>query len=257
VQIVPQLAHQPSYDSFDPRQYLRQNYSTVEYNGNEPFLQFLVAAYRGVGPNAVLLEFGGGPALCSPLAAAHLREIHFCDYLEANLHEVRLWMEGRAEAFDWTAFARRILEIESGRAVDDAEVFQRCATLRSKLKLAGRCDARAGPPLVQHPNRHYDVVSANFVINAATPSRDLLDSNLANICSMLEPGGTLVLTSSVNRPSYRVGRQQFGLVPLGPDDLTGSLRRIGFPEKELAVSFAPSDEYGRTENYIFIRAVKA
>lgn len=245
---------EPSPGEFDPRAYLIQNYSSLDYDSNEAFLHFLVASYGRLGPNAVLLEFGGGPALCSPLAAAHVREIHFCDYLESNLREVRRWLESRPDAFNWEPFIRRILEIELSRSVAVRELEERAALLRSKLKVVGRCDATKLPPLDRAPERRYDAVAAHFVINAAASSSELLDHGLANICSLLEPGGMLILTSSINRSDYRVGRQRFPLLRLEPEDLLAGLSRLGFARSDIEAVLVPSRAYGSPDGYIFIRA---
>jgi hypothetical protein len=243
------------YATFDARAYLRLNYSDPDYNGNPAFLAFLVAAYRAVGPDALVLELGGGPALCSPLAAApHARAIDFCDLVKANLAEVRAWLEDRPEAFDWTPFIARILELESASPTSPAAVAERAALLRSKLRVVGRCDARRNPPLLDDSGLRYDVVSANFMINAVVASPDELVPCLANVCAPLAPTGTLLLTSSVDRPAYPVGRQTFPLARLQPEELVAALEQLGFPPADLDVTIVPTDEFGPTERYVFIRA---
>jgi hypothetical protein len=195
--------------------------------------------------------------LCSPVAAARAREIHFCDYLEANLNEIREWLRRGDGAFEWRPFIRRILEIEAGRTVDEQAVLARAEAVRSKLRIVGRCDATAAPPLTGHPVRLYDAVSAQFVINAAARSRQDVPGGLANMCSLLRPGGLLVLTSSYGRSRYSVGGRVFGLVRITPDDLIGALNELGFSGSERQTHFVSSTAYGELDGYVFVRARKA
>ena len=57
-----------------------------------------------------LLELGGGPTLYQLFSLAEVvDEIHFTDYVDDNLHEVRKWLEKERGAFNWRPYAKAAL----------------------------------------------------------------------------------------------------------------------------------------------------
>ena len=77
---------------FDPTAYLEEYYADLGAE-NLALLRFLEEAYRDLPSNCVLLDFGGGPTIYPLIAAAsRVEEIHFTDYLDSNLEEVRKWL---------------------------------------------------------------------------------------------------------------------------------------------------------------------
>ena len=97
---------------FNSREYLEEYYATIGAE-NDQLLRFFATAYAAVPDGALLLELGGGPTLYQLVSAANaVAEIHFSDYLGQNLQEVVSWKDGLYDAFDWSAYFRRALEIE-------------------------------------------------------------------------------------------------------------------------------------------------
>jgi len=109
-----------NWSHFDPKAYLRDYYSHVGLE-NLALWRFLVRVFSDLPRGGRLLEFGGGPTLYSLIPAANsVDEIHFCDYSETNLQEVRGWLQGDADAFDWTHFVCATLELEGRVASIDS-----------------------------------------------------------------------------------------------------------------------------------------
>src|SRR5262245_17505565 len=121
------------WTEFDPTAYLKEYYADLGAE-NRALLHFFVEAYQDIPPDSVLLDFGGGPTIYPLIAAAtKVKEVHFSDYLEANLHEVRKWLRGDASAFDWHAFIRATLELEKGSVCSASEIAQREAEIRKRV----------------------------------------------------------------------------------------------------------------------------
>jgi hypothetical protein len=155
---------------FDPVAYLSEYYGDLG-SENLALLRFLSQVYPELPRGGVLLDFGGGPTIY-PLISAVTRvsEIHFCDYLEANLEEVRRWISADPAAFDWSPFIRQALEFEMGTAPTSADVERRAREIRRRVTRLGRCDASRSPALSwTHPP--YDVVLTNFCAESATSDR--------------------------------------------------------------------------------------
>ena len=113
------------WTAFNPRAYLDVYYADIGAE-NYALLQFFVEAYHDVSADSVLLDFGSGPTIHALIAAApRVKEIHLCDYLPANLDEVRQWLHGESGAFDWRPFVTTTLQLERGKPCSDAEAVQR------------------------------------------------------------------------------------------------------------------------------------
>ena len=102
-----------SFEAFGSRAYLEEYYSTIDYE-NDELLKFYARNYREIGKVKSVLEFSGGPTVYSLISAVvKAEEIHFSDYLAHNRHEVRRWLRGHKQAFDWNHFIKRVFKIFS------------------------------------------------------------------------------------------------------------------------------------------------
>ncbi len=224
---------------FDPAAYLDEYYADIE-SENLELLRFLVETYRAIPQGGRMLDFGGGPALYPLISAApRFDEIHFADYLEANLAEVRRWLAQAPEAFDWTPFIRKAIELETGETCSNADVERRARLIRQRVTHLLPCDASRTPP-IREPEP-YDVVLTNFCAESATSSRDEWRAFMGNIVSVLKPGGWLVLSALKGAKHYAVGSLSFPAVDILEEDLVDLLEDTGFSRKGLEVRSVPAD----------------
>ena len=228
------------WSDFDPREYLDEYYKDLGAE-NVALLRFFVDACRGLPRDTVLLDFGGGPTIYPLIAASKaVREIHFSDYLDANLEEVRRWLRGDEAAFDWRPFIQKTLEFESGRAHCSAShVERRADEIRRRVTRLLRCDASRTPPIEGCGG--YDVVVSNFCAESATPDRAIWQAYMHNIGSLVRPGGTLIVSALKGATCYSVGSRSFPAVDISEDDIAEVLADSGFSEKRIAVRSAPAD----------------
>jgi hypothetical protein len=228
------------WSRFDPRAYLDEYYRDLGAE-NLALLRFHAEVFRELPRGAVLLDFGGGPTLYPVISAApRVSEIHFTDYLEANLAEVRRWLAAEPGAFDWNGFIRAALEIERGEPGAPADVERRAALIRSRVTHLARCDASRTPPL-DYSHLPYDVVLSNFCAESATADHAQWQSFVFNIASLLRPGGWLVLSALKGATHYSVGASCFPAVDIAEDDLAELLEECGFPRKQLELRSVPAD----------------
>lgn len=245
------------WSQFDPRAYLNEYYADLG-NENLALLRFLVEVFQGLPDCQTLLDFGGGPTIYPLISAVNrVAEIHFADYLEVNLCEVRRWIERDPAAFDWTPFIAKALEIETGRPCAAPEVALRAEEIRKRVRRVLRCDASRTPP-IDDLRAPYDVVLSNFCAESATSDRAQWQAYVANIASVLKPGGWLVTTALKRSTQYRVGARTFPAVDISEADLSEILEECGFPRKGIEVRSVAADRPSRDyEGLILAVAGKA
>jgi hypothetical protein len=229
---------------FDPREYLDEYYTDLGAE-NLALLRFFVEACRDLPRDGVLLDFGGGPTVYPLIAAAtHVREIHYSDYLDANLEEVRKWLRGDEAAFDWFSFVEKTIELETEAPCSAVHVERRKSEIRKRVTRLLHCDASRTPP-IDGCRAGYDVVVTNFCAESATSDRGIWRAFMHNITSLVKPGGKLILSALKGATCYSVGSKTFPAVDISEEDLAEVLTESGFPEKHLAIRSTPADRPSR------------
>jgi hypothetical protein len=242
------------WSHFDPHAYLNEYYADLGPE-NLALLRFFAQVYQDLPEGGVLLDFGGGPTIY-PLISAVTRvaEIHFSDYLDANLAEVRGWLAGKPGAFDWTPFIRKSLEFEGGPATD-AAVEHRAKAIRQHVTRVMHCDASRTPP-IEDGLRLYDVVLTNFCAESATSDRAQWELYMANIGTLLKPGGWLVMSALKGATQYSVGPRSFPAVDISEHDLVELLEENHFPRKGIEVRTVPADRPSRDYKGLLLAAAQ-
>jgi hypothetical protein len=243
------------WTQFDPVAYLDEYYGDIG-SENLALLSFLAETYRQLPKGGVLLDFGGGPTIY-PLISAVTRvdEIHFCDYLEANLDEVRRWLAADPAAFDWDEFIAKALELETGAACTDADVLRRATEIRERVTRLLPCDA-ARSPAVAGLRTPYDVVLTNFCAESATSDLGTWRRYMANIVSLLKPGGWLVMSALEGATRYSVGPRSFPAVDISERDLVDLLVENGFPRQGIQLRSVPADRVTRDYKGLVLAAAQ-
>ena len=181
------------YTVFDPQNYL-ETYCQLD-SENKQGLRFLVEVLHRFPKNELLiLEFGGGPALYPVAAEApYAREVHFCDYVPANLDEVRRWLDGDENAFDWQRHIEYVLKLE-GNPTDFKAATQRATEMRQKVTRLMLCDACSATPLLGRETGPYDLVVARDCTDVAAANVSEWMQVMRNISVLVTPGGWLLVT---------------------------------------------------------------
>lgn len=253
-------ATQKDFSAFKPRDYLNEYYSKIDQE-NHSLLEFFIDAYGNVKNNALMLEFGGGPTIYQLISAAEkVQEIHFADYLDDNLAEIRKWHQQHPEAFDWSDFFHRALKLEGNQQPDKA-IAAREAILRERMTKILQADAHQKYPLGLDMHEHYDVLGVHFVPESITDSRANWERVLKNICSLLKPGGLLITSALLGASHWRAGDHIFPATNISADDLVQALERQGFTDISHRIIAAEvtdenSEEFAGYHGMVFLTARK-
>jgi len=249
------LGYTRDWSIFNARAYLQEYYADIG-SENLAILHFLVRTLRDVSPDSVLLDLGGGPTVYSLIASAsHAREIHFCDYLDSNLEQVRMWLECHPQAFDWTEFIKTTLVLE-GKDYSKQGVALRENEIRHRVTHVLHCDANVSQP-IQTNIDGYDVLVTNFCAESATDDVEQWRKFVANITSLIKPNGRLIMSTLKGASSYGVGKETFPAVNIMEDDLLQLLVDSGFNYNSIHIESVPADRPSRHyQGLMFVTAIK-
>lgn len=218
------------YAPFDPLAYMYEYYASVG-SENQALLRFFDRAYDHIFAQrrqARILEYGGGPTIYQLLSAARYDvTVDVSDYLDVNLRELRTWLRDEPGQFSWDAFVAFVLGLE-GHAADCAAVRARADLLRSKVRRLLHCDARSDWPLETTTRECFDIVSANFVLEAITGDVDEWRRILSNVLQLVSAEGYFVLSTVIDAEHYRVGDRFYPSTPLTPATVLAELRRARY-----------------------------
>ncbi len=250
------LGYTRDWSIFNAQAYLQEYYADIG-SENLAILNFLVSALREVSPQSVLLDFGGGPTVYSLIASAsHAREIHFCDYLDSNLEQVRMWLECHPQSFDWTEFIETTLALE-GNDYSRQGIVLRENEIRQRVTNLLHCDANLPQP-IQTDVSGYDVLVSNFCAESATDNLEQWRKFVGNITSLIKPGGRLIMSTLKGASSYGVGKEIFPAVNIMEDDVKELLVDIGFDCASIQIDSVPADRPSRHyQGLMFVTAIKA
>jgi hypothetical protein len=193
-----------------------------------------------------LLDVGSGPTVHHMLSLCReVDEIVVSDYLAENLAEIQLWLGGEEQAHDWTPFTRDILSAE-GTPPTLSRVRERQNLLRSRVKKLVTVDLRSPYPLypampygasIAQPQ--FDVVTSFFCADSATASVEEFHTMIANMATLVAPGGSFVGSFLGGCRAYRVGTQWLPSANLDGDDITSALGRSGMTVNEVTYFETP------------------
>ncbi|MGE0682917.1 MAG: guanitoxin biosynthesis pre-guanitoxin forming N-methyltransferase GntF [Candidatus Binatia bacterium] len=245
-----------TYGNFDPLLYLNEYYADLGEENLE-LLRFYVDVFRNIPAKGVMLDFGSGPTLYSLISAViKVKEIHIVEYLEANRLELRKWLQKDDDAFNWHPFIQAAIEMEQDKRCSELDIARREAQIRNHIVYIGRCDIRRCPPILG-PQYAYEVVASNFCSECVTDNLEEWRFFVANIASLVKPGGIFLMTALKGAISYSVGPMRFPVVHIDENDLRQTLKELGFFPHSIMIRSVPADRPGRHyEGLMFTSAIK-
>lgn len=227
--------HTHTNKTFSPRSYLDEYYSHIGAE-NEALIHFFADSFRQSYPGAKLLDFGGGPTIYPLISAApRVSEIYFSDYLLSNLQEVQSWHKALPQAFPWSPFVARALEVE-GKAHDDISIQSREKVIRERIKYFFEGDIHLSDPLKDRRYRGYfDIIISNFVAESITSDRGEWQCGMTNLIGMLKPKGMFLMSVITNASFYRIGANRLPCVSVTESDVIELLCSLGFAKSDIVV----------------------
>lgn len=258
--MAAQEVFETTFDRFNSNDYLQEYYSQIGHENSE-LLQFFAQIYKDINGEPTMLEFGGGPTVYQLISAApKVKEIHFADYLDSNLQEVKLWQRGSERSFNWRPFIKRALTYEGINGVNEDQVTLREELIRKKISRYLFCNAFQRDPIDPQYRQYYDLLSMNFVTESITYSKEVWKQLVANVCSMVKRDGSLVMTAIKEAVCYRVNGRYFPAVGINEIDIEDLLASLGFNRLSVRSTQAEitvdAKGYHGYEGFIFVNAQK-
>jgi hypothetical protein len=207
-----------------------------------------------------LLDVGSGPTIHHMLSLCReADEIVVSDYLAENLAEIQLWLDGGDDAHDWTAFTRDILAAE-GTMPTRSRIRKRESLLRLRVKKLASIDLRSPRPLCSAMPReasieqpHFDVVTSFYCADSATPCMEEFHSMIANLATLIAPGGSFIGSFLGGCRAYSVGTRWLPSANLDANDIASALGQSGMIVNELT-RFETPDLEGHGFDHIYVTA---
>ncbi|MEZ5964058.1 MAG: guanitoxin biosynthesis pre-guanitoxin forming N-methyltransferase GntF [Planctomycetota bacterium] len=229
-----------SYDTWDPRAYLRQYYATIgsDEQANARFARDMLGGWER--RFATALEFGCGPTVHhAAMLAPYVDSLHVADYLDANLVEVQRWLREDPTAHDWDRYFAEMLA-EEGAPHVEAAVAVRVARTREVIKATIRGDIRRAAPLGSTAT--YDLVASYYCVEAVAGDLATWARHLGNLTRLVAPGGALLLGAMRRCAGYRVFERTYPAVPVDEADFAATLLELGFASEHTAIRVVPATD---------------
>lgn len=243
------------FSDWNAGDYLREYYGEV-MDDERHALAFLVEAVRDLPRVSRALDIGCGPCVHHGFALVpRADEIHLADFVAGNLEEIERWRARRPGAHDWSAFTAETLAREGVLPTADA-IARREDETRARLTRIVRADVRAADPMGPEARASYPLVTSHYCAEAISTEKSVFHSNVANLGSLVEPGGTLVLSTCGAADSYKVGERRFPCSGVTPTDVLSALVAVGFRDVDLRVRSTPAHTAQGYASVIFARAAR-
>ena len=221
-------------------------------------LSFLCESLERLSPVTVALEYGCGPTVHHAVALVpKAQQIYLADYLPDNLEEVRRWLEGGEDAYDWSLFTRHILQLEGKAVPSVGDVEAREREARGRITRLFRSDAGDDDPLGPEMRAHFPLVTSHYCAEGATNSKETWGLYMRNIAGLVSPGGTLIVSACGAADYYAVGERLFPCAGVNACDVLSCLQENGFADLDLRVRQVPDHSAQGYSSVILACATKA
>ena len=251
---------------FDTDTYLQTRFCNVNMKERILFpLEMFHNEFSALPGSLKILDYGTGPVIMSLISASSkASEIIIAEYSPDNRKALRLWLDDKPEAFDWSPYFRHVVCDLEGRG--DGEVGVREALVREKVKKVVSCNIYNSPFIEEGYEGPYDVVSSSCCLEAVGVTREDFKLNVKKLAAFLKPGGTILLylterDMKAEKGEYYIGSQKHGLVNVNSTFVEDVLRSIGF--RDVKSKMCPCDTVEQQTfqdadllGYMFVSGVK-
>ena len=252
---------------FDTDGYLQTRFCNVNMKERILFpLEMFHKEFSALPASLKILDYGTGPVIMSLISASSkASEIIVAEYSPENRKALRLWLDDKPEAFDWSPYFRHVVCDLEGRG--DEEIGAREALVREKVKKVVSCNICNSPIIEEGYEGPYDVVSSSCCLEAVGVTREDFKLNVEKIAAFLKPGGTMLLYLSerdmkAEKGEYYIGSQKYGVVNVNSTYVEDVLKNIGF--YDVKSNMCPCDtavvqktfQDADLKGYMFVSGVK-
>ena len=233
-------------DSFDSLDYIQHRFGDLHDQRATYVLGQLHGVLSGYvrnkrsGCELKVLDFGSGPVVQNSIsAAAFASEVVFSDISSANRKAIQKWLDGDADAFNWSPHFDYVVKTLEGKG--EKEAREREQRMRKISKVAF-CDALSETPMEKGYEGPYDIILQCSCLECACSDTDSFKSCMRRLTDFLKPGGLLfdyatdaaVDTLSLN---YPVGGRAHSYISLTHSTVASGMRECGL--RDVNVNFTP------------------
>src|SRR5215207_2113036 len=189
-----------------PQEYLSQYYETPRVADDEKTIYQFLMSYlrRRKTPLASALDIGTGPTVHHEIMLApYTRHLDIADFLQPNLSEISRWLNGEGGAHNWDTYVKGILAMEGASEISPSTIEARKRLVKERVRQVLRCNIKQAQPLGR--DVQYPLVTAFYLADSVASSKADWSLYMANIASLVSPGGMLLISALRNAEYYRVG----------------------------------------------------
>ena len=193
-----------------------------------------------------VLDFGSGPVIQNSIsAAAFASEIVFSDISSSNREAIQKWLDGDADAFNWSPHFDYVVKTLEGKGEKEAREREQRMRKISKVVF---CDALSETPTEKGNEGPYNIILQCACLECACSDRESFKSCMKRLIDHLKPGGLLfdyatdAATDTLGL-NYPVGDRAHPYISLTHDSVASVMRECGLIDVE--VNFTPLSPLSR------------
>lgn len=238
------------------KSYLKQYYSSGKINSDEIItLKYLVNYLKS--SNKIFeraIDVGSGPTLHQiiPLIP-YVKELHLADFLPENLKEIKKWLSDSSDAHSWGIYTQYVLELEGrGEGIEIRE-----NNMRKKITKLLPIDIYRHYPLGVPTT--YSLVTSFYCADSVAKNKKDWKRCMANIFTLVEPGGVVILAALRNADSYNVLDHHFSSPHVDENDFKALFEEYGgFVDSNIDIQILSNPEWTEAgfDSCIFVKAEK-
>ncbi|XP_078496147.1 nicotinamide N-methyltransferase-like [Lissotriton helveticus] len=173
-----------------------------------------------------------GPYIYYTLPACkHFNEIIYACSDDKSIQEVKKWLKNEPDAIDWSDAIKKICELQgTGETWIESQDM-----LQKKVKEVLKCDVTDSNPLSPVTLPQADCLLLAHCLEHFVPDKKSYCEALANVATLLKPGGTLVMSACIEATFYMVGDFKFPILCIDEDFLEEALPKAGFVIDEVNI----------------------
>ena len=223
-------------DNFDASSYLQKRYVDLNDLKTKGVLDHLHHLFGNLGKDKdrlKVLDYGSGPAVQNCISvAARASEIVFSDISSANREAIQKWLDGGADAFNWSPHFDYVVKTLEGKG--EKEAREREQRVRQISKVAF-CDALSETPIEKGYKGPYDVILQFSCLESACSNKESYITCMKVLTSLLKPGGMMINSSSNGLTNYeglhyRVGERDQACIRLTTEYVVSVFEECGFED---------------------------
>ena len=182
-----------------------------------------------------MLDYGCGPVIANVISAAAFDcEIILAEFTDSSREAIQQWLDHEPSSWNWSPYFNHVVQTLEGK--DGEETLKREENLRKAIKGVVPCDITRDPPIAEGFEGPYNVVMSILCIENGCLTRDEYKAAVKRIASLIKPGGTLLLHSTVRNKEgqgyYHVGKTKYVQVALPLQFVLTTLKENGFADIE-------------------------